>query len=99
MRLPVLGGMTQAEGTALGAFATSGAQAGRFAPSVNLGSHGTLLQDGAQPAQSALYHVHCVVLNRYLPVSASTCMGRACRTVRSYCLSDVQICCVLPAIR
>ena len=62
MRLPVLGGMTQAEGTALGAFATSGAQAGRFAPSTNLGSHGTLLQDGVFVCSAFVCAMHVNVL-------------------------------------
>jgi hypothetical protein len=46
MKLPVIGGMTQAEGVALGAFVTSGDQC-RPVPDLNLGIHGVLLGNGA----------------------------------------------------
>jgi hypothetical protein len=45
MRIPVLGGLTQAEGDALGAFATSG-DFGNRPPDVQLGAHGVLMECG-----------------------------------------------------
>ena len=55
MRLPVLGGMTQSEGVALGAFSTSGPQADGKAPGTNLGAHGLLLENGAPLAPIASF--------------------------------------------
>lgn len=46
MKLPVVGGMTQAEGIALGAFVTSGDEC-LAVPDLNLGIHGVLLDNGA----------------------------------------------------
>ena len=53
MRLPVIGGLTQAEGDALGAYATSGKRAAHRTD-VDLGSHGTLLEDGTLHAAGIL---------------------------------------------
>lgn len=53
MKLPVVGGMTQAEGNALGAFVTSGASADKL-PNLSQGAQGTLLEDGALPPVAAL---------------------------------------------
>lgn len=46
MPLPVLGGLTQAEGMALGAFATSGAKEA-VSPTLDERMHGLFLGDGA----------------------------------------------------
>lgn len=46
MKLPVVGGITQAEGVALGAF-MSCEDSVRTIPDTNLGIHGVLLEDGA----------------------------------------------------
>jgi hypothetical protein len=46
MKLPVIAGVTQAEGVALGAFVTSG-DGVKAIPDLNLGIHGILLDDGA----------------------------------------------------
>jgi hypothetical protein len=61
MKLPVLGGMTQAEGVALGAFSTSGAAARERLPSVDLGAHGILLENGMRcnTAVAAADHFAC----------------------------------------
>jgi hypothetical protein len=56
MKLPVVGGMTQAEGVALGAFVTSGDRC-RAVPDYNLGIHGVLLENGALP----LHPMHVTV--------------------------------------
>ena len=45
MKLPVVGGLTQAEGVALGAFVTCDDSV-RTVPDTNLGIHGVLLEDG-----------------------------------------------------
>ena len=50
MKLPVVGGMTQAEGNALGANFTSGSMADNL-PNVTQGAQGTLLDNGM--------HLHC----------------------------------------
>lgn len=50
MKLPVIGGFTQAEGVALGAFTTSGEQ-GTATTNLNLGIHGIILSDGARLPQ------------------------------------------------
>jgi hypothetical protein len=47
MKLPIVGGLTQAEGVALGAFCTSGENNGSFLPTLNIGTHGVLLDNGA----------------------------------------------------
>lgn len=49
MKLPIIGGLTQAEGVALGAFITSGDTC-TAVPDLNLGIHGVLLGNGARPA-------------------------------------------------
>ena len=46
MKLPIIGGITQAEGVALGAFITSGDTC-TAVPDLNLGIHGVLLGNGA----------------------------------------------------
>lgn len=48
LQLPVIGGFTQAEGAALGAFTTSGG-AGTPIPDLDLGIHGFLLENGVWP--------------------------------------------------
>lgn len=48
MKLPVIGGFTQAEGAALGAFTTSGDDCPPV-PNLDVGIHGVTLDDGAQP--------------------------------------------------
>ena len=53
MKLPVLGGMTQAEGVSLGAFSTSGNAASDRQMNVNLGAHGVLLENGVMRDQFA----------------------------------------------
>lgn len=45
MKLPVIGGLTQAEGVALGAFVTSGTGV-KPVPDLNLGIHGFMLTTG-----------------------------------------------------
>jgi hypothetical protein len=49
MPLPVIGGLTQAEGVALGAFTTSGAEGEKGPPTVDVQIHGCLLDNGALP--------------------------------------------------
>lgn len=49
MKLPIIGGLTQAEGVALGAFTTSGDTC-TAVPDLNLGIHGVLLGNGDPPA-------------------------------------------------
>ena len=67
MRLPVIGGLTQSEGDALGAYATSGKRAAHRT-GINLGSHGALLDDGRYtPAPFERVHaVHAWVQLAYL---------------------------------
>lgn len=48
MKLPVIGGLTQAEGLHLGAFVTSG-KGVKPVPDLNLGIHGFMLENGACP--------------------------------------------------
>lgn len=48
MKLPIIGGLTQAEGVALGAFITSGDTC-TAVPDLNLGIHGVMLGNGAPP--------------------------------------------------
>ena len=52
MKLPVIGGMTQGEGEALGAFTTSGGTC-EAVPDLDLGIHGVMLDNGAAPACTA----------------------------------------------
>ena len=49
MKLPVIGGMTQGEGEALGAFTTSGGTC-EAVPDLNLSIHGIMLDNGLDPA-------------------------------------------------
>jgi hypothetical protein len=46
MKLPVIGGLTMAEGVSLGAFTTSGNDCNPV-PDLNLGIHGCMLENGA----------------------------------------------------
>ena len=48
MKLPVIGGFTQAEGVAMGAFTTSGASCSEVRD-VDISIHGVMLEDGARP--------------------------------------------------
>lgn len=48
MKLPVVGGLTQAEGVALGAYVSSGGGV-KAVPDMNQGIHGVFLEDGAFP--------------------------------------------------
>lgn len=47
MKLPVIGGFTQAEGIALGAFTTSGEKCSSAVNNLDLGIHGLIMNDGA----------------------------------------------------
>lgn len=47
MKLPVVGGLTQAEGVALGAYVHSGAGGVTAVPDMKQGIHGVFLDDGA----------------------------------------------------
>jgi hypothetical protein len=53
MKLPIIGGLTQAEGMALGAFVTSGDQRQSNIPDLNTAIHGILMDDGKISQTSA----------------------------------------------
>eukprot|EP00892_Ulva_mutabilis_P004192 jgi/Ulvmu1/2144/UM129_0003.1 len=59
MKLPVIGGFTQAEGIALGAFTTSG-ENGPAVPNLDVGIHGIILGDGTY-APAPTERVHTVL--------------------------------------
>lgn len=87
MKLPVIGGFTQAEGVALGAFVTSGDK-GAATPNLDLGIHGLILGDGAPPPPAALPHNACqslaVLQSCWSPGLASHGLSRHSRELHGH---------------
>jgi hypothetical protein len=64
MKIPVIGGLTQAEGCALGAYATSGSSGEvKAVPDLNTAVHGILLENGTfqKPQSSCLLSVYATL--------------------------------------